>query len=137
MKQKNIEALQRQYSRYLSAKEPKKPSLTSYIAKELVSGRVLAIRKAAEICTVARNRIAEGGYISDRSLSFSELFVPPADYVKAVKNFELEARAIEIKRGAFVKMVEPMMRKAEFTGDDQAVMFSDAIEGAAREAGLK
>lgn len=137
MKQKNIEALQSQYSRYLSAKSPKSPSLDTYIAQELVSGRAMKLRPAAEVSLIARNKIAESSYNRDRSLSCGEVFLPPADYVKAVKRFELETNVIESKRAVFMKMCETLLRKAEFAPDDDAMLFSDAIEGAAREVGLK
>jgi hypothetical protein len=68
------------------------------ITKALVHGKSVQLRSAAAIKQTALNKIAEGGYSSNRTFSFSEIF----ETSKQVEIAAREARLVDRKRDRLV-----------------------------------
>jgi len=114
----------------------KKPSLQYHVMRALTSGEIPKIKPVAKISEAARAKIIAGGYHSDRTLNFHEVFASCNGYEGEMKQYEAYEGSRSRKVEAYSRASEKIMLRA-LNKEADAEEISEALHEAAEKAGLK
>lgn len=134
MKPKQLQALQRQYCEFVDRNDNPKPCLNHHISLALVNQEPVKVKPAATIIAMCRNKIAESRY--NRDFGIHELFESCASFDRALKEWEKRESDRAKRVQAFLKLADPLMRKAELNSDADPEEIAAALIEAARSCGL-
>lgn len=116
--------------------EAKRPSLEQHVMVALTSGELPKLKSAAKISGVARTKIINSGYSSNRTLSFGDVFASCNGFETEMKQFSAHEKTRASAVSKYTRSADVIMLRA-FDKDADAEAISEELHEAAERAGLK
>jgi hypothetical protein len=114
----------------------KQPSLEQHVMIALTSGELLKLKPAATISQVARQKIINSSYSSNRTLAFGDVFASCNGFEAEKKQFDAYEKTRQAAIGRYSKEAEKLMLRA-LDKEADAEVISESLHEAAERAGLK
>lgn len=113
-----------------------RPSLEKHVMIAITSGETPKLKPVAKISETARHKIIAGGYRSERSLSFGDVFASCNGYEAEMKQFDAYEKTRTAAMARYEKEADKIMLRAMNKDADPEVI-SEELHEAAERAGLK
>lgn len=134
MKQKQLEVLQKFHGRYCRAVEEPAPELAKHINLALVSGDPLRVKSRDDLVKLCREKLVVGYH--DRELRIHQIFESCPAYDRELKEYQARQKDGARRLASYLKVAEPLMRKAELVEDADPEEIATQLTEAAEANGL-